>query len=1150
MPHNKSIILIITIIIISGCAVSETPGTPSILLEPSPVKILISEVLTGTEDNNQADFIELYNSGTQIADLKGYSLWYQLKDGSEEILIYRWEQNTLIPPLGFYALVQDGQDFQVTPDLIINQSLVPNRGSLVLRKAEVVEDQLAWGKGPSSNAEGSPADPMIPGSSLTRDLSPDNQKQIDTDDNQVDFQLNNTPGLKNSSTLNHPRSQDLGLSIMLPETIKPGDDFQIEVRILNQTGILLEGLQVSLPLPEHFIVMEESDDFSVIDGRLILEIPDLEDGLVLNETIPFQAELTFADYTIRDSFLKVENWPLPAFYGPIYGEIGGGPIPVSTARELVGKEVVVEGISTMYVGGFYAGSGAKFYLEDETGGIQVYVSGAGNSLVVPLGSTVQVKGKIEIYRDSIELIPSSEDLVSIIKSPGESEEKTPQPITIEEIAAQGELVAGNLLEVEGQIARIEEFSYSYEIDLFDDNGNKLSLYIDKNTGITLDDIESDLFYSATGIMELFDGNLQLYPRLQSDLQRIYEPGLAIRVTAPTTARPGEPFDVVYTITNHALDPDQNLIISVRTDPQLEVIEMMDQGRMNNRTIVWDLDRIDGDGSEISVAYKAQLSGDADYVMFDDFRVISSSWPESAYGIPSYTFSGITVPIWAIQGTGPRTSFNLAKLTTQGTVIGIFPDLEGFWIQENESDDDPVTSPGLFVRTGPNLPDLSPGDVVQVTGRVRESFQQTELEVISQANIEVIGSSRLPEPIKLDPPLNNNDSQVYYESLEGALVSVPGSAVVVGPTTRYGEFAVVIADLGITRSWQDQDHGMLIHIDDGSSFTHETRDTLASAVSVGDQVFGVRGPLAFTYGNYKIEPTNQYQVQNKKVQVPSLPPLDEGSFSIMTWNVENLFDFVVPHPSSPPLPRVSEYKQDITKVAKTIDAAGFPTIIGFQEVENLEILEDVALEPILSDYQYQAVLIEGTDSRGIDVGYLVRGDQAEILNRDQFLAPGNITSRPPLMIEVKIGDSNQHLFVLNNHFTSMSGGEKATEPRRNAQAAWNVEIARNIETQNLLALIAIIGDLNSYYDSPPINTIEEAGFINTFDLLEAQERYTYVYQGNSQVLDHILINDFLEAYLIDVQVLHSNADYTLPSSDDQSIIHKSDHDPVIARFTIP
>ena len=203
----------------------------------------------------------------------------------------------------------------------------------------------------------------------------------------------------------------------------------------------------------------------------------------------------------------------------------------------------------MYVGGFYAGSGAKFYVEDESGGVQVYVSGAGESLVVPLGSRVQVRGKIELYRDSIELIPSSEDLVEILQAGNKDIFHAPEETALDRINTDPEYFPGRLIEVEGRIARVEEMTYSFEVDLFDESGNLVSLYIDKETGITVEEIESDQYYQITGIMELLDGNLRLYPRLQSDLVRIYPPGLYIQAQPPTTASPGDPFNVIYTVIN-------------------------------------------------------------------------------------------------------------------------------------------------------------------------------------------------------------------------------------------------------------------------------------------------------------------------------------------------------------------------------------------------------------------------------------------------------------------------------------------------------------------------------------------------------------------------------------------------------------------------
>ncbi len=1149
---NKKLLttLILSLGILTSCSQpTETPAE-ALILDERPVKVLINEVYTGDDGNNQVDYIELINTGTEIANLEGYTLWYQLKEGGEEILIKHWDEITLIPPLGYYALGQADQEFAVLPDLVMSQSLVPSRGALSLRKGDQVEDQLCWGSGPEILAEGIPAPPMTPGVSLIRVQEPESSIPLDTDSNLEDFTLNNSPELQNTgSPILHPEGGSLVFSFDFPLLVKPGEQFNVEYEIINQTGVELEAPLLFLPLPPTIYLQEGSSGYQMDGNSLFATIPTLANGETYQGTIPLEGELTFSDYALHNVYIESESWPFPAFTGPVYGEIGGGAIPIATVRELIDQEVVVEGISTMYVGGFYAGSGAKFYIEDESAGVQVYVAGAGNSLVVPLGSKVRVRGKITLYRDTIELVPSSEDFVEILEVGSEDSLKSPAEAQIAEINAFPDDYPGHLISVEGRVARIEEFNYSYEIDLFDELGNLVNLYVDKETGITIEEIQTDQQYRMIGIMEVLDGNLRLYPRLQSDLVRIFEPGLAVQVYPPTTAIPGEPFEVAYTVINHSPEPDKNLVVSAWVDPQLEILEVLDQGRFTGSRVIWDRSVLEG-AEVVTYTFSAQIADDVEFITFDDYLVISSAWTTASNGQTGYTFAGDSVPIWAVQGPGARSPFTLIDLTTEGVVTGIFPELEGFWIQEKTSDDDPDTSPGLFVRTGPKLPEIALGDLVSVTGMVRESFQQTELEIKSSADVEVIGRTSLPEPIPLDPPRDNLASALYYESLEGCLVELNGWAVVVGPSTRYGEFVVALEADGISRSWQDRDHGNLIHIDDGSSVTHDSADTLPYALSVGDSIRYVGGPLAYTYGNYKIENTEESVVRSGKRVYETFPPLDEGYLRIMSWNVENLFDFVVPHPSSPPLPTVSEYKQQITKVALTIEAAGYPTVIGFQEVENLEILEDIAQETILAEFKYQAILIEGTDSRGIDVGYLVRGDRAVVLDQAQYPSPGNITSRPPLMIKITAENRDNVIYILNNHFTSMSGGEEATEPRRNAQSAWNVEIANELLEENPEALLAVIGDLNSYYGSLPIRTLEDSGLSNLFDTLNPGERYTYIYEGNSQVLDHILVNPPLLDLLVSFDVLHSNADFSLPYSSDISLIHKSDHDPVIATFILP
>jgi len=724
-------------ILLNSCKTSV--DMPSVQLKETPIKILISEVFAGVEGNNQADFIELYNKATKIADLYGYTLWYQLKDSSEAIELYSWTEETLIPPLGYYALIQEGQLFPLQPDGNFNQPLVPDRGGLSLRKGSQVEDQLSWGTGPTTMAEGHPALKMQLGYSLQRSPEALFNGIGDTNDNVVDFALNSAPSLMNSgSSSNHDLADQLTLEVDFPYQVNPGEQFDVGFKIHNQTAQKLNNLLLTIPLPDHIDLQEIGEPFQQDGNLLTTRIASINDGETFTGSIPLQADLTFSGYTFHNVYLEAGNWILPAFAAPFHGEIGGGAIPISTARELIDKDVVVEGISTMYVGGFLAGSGAKFYIEDDSGGVQVYVSGAGNSLVVPLGSRVRVRGKIEFYGDSIKLIPSSEDLVEILQAGNQDSVRQPAETALKTINTKPDYFPGRLVEVEGQVARVEEFPSNYEIDLFDEVGNLVTLYVDKETGISIEEVGSEQFYRVSGIMEFLDGNLRLYPRYQSDLVRVFPPGLYIQAQAPTTAIPGDPFNVIYSVINRADKSDTNLLVQAALDPGLEVVEILNNGRIDGDTVIWEIPELEGDGEQINLEYTARLQSGTEYVSFGNFQVLSDNYPEAAGGIESYTFAGESVPIWAIQGKGARSPYILSEITTEGLVTGIFPDLEGFWIQELSTDNDPSTSPGLFISTGANLPEVSVGDLVSVTGRVREVFQETQLEISTPANVSIIG----------------------------------------------------------------------------------------------------------------------------------------------------------------------------------------------------------------------------------------------------------------------------------------------------------------------------------------------------------------------------------------------------------------------------
>jgi hypothetical protein len=771
-----------------------------------------------------------------------------------------------------------------------------------------------------------------------------------------------------------------------------------------------------------------------------------------------------------------------------------------------------------------------------------------------LGAYVRVRGELDVYRNALELVADPAD-VEVLKQPPENSLWPATQASIYDAANDTQL-RGKLVLAEGLVTRADEFSYSYEIDLMDEGGEALTVYVDKQTNINIETVEPGQSYRITGILEVYDAEHELYPRIQEDLEQIFPPVLMLDLSAPINMASGDELEVTLTAINYTPDPLTNVQISaVLPSESVEFVSALQGGKLNENQINWTIPELAGEGAEASVSYTVVVTETEGYLTLTDYQAVADQWADPATGEPFFVFLGDTVPIWAIQGPGSRSPYVLDYVRTKGIVTGVFPELGGFWIQEVYTDQDPLTSSGLFIYSGDTEIDLLAGGIVEVSGTVHETSQQTQIWIENSQDVTpVLEDGAFPIPVDLDPPASEEAANAYYESLEGMLVEVLEPAVVVGPTSQYGEYVVVLAKHAIERLWQgDTEHnGWGIMVDDGSDAVHTDRSTLTYVVNRGDQLVGLSGPLAYTFGRYKIEPTFPPDtVDGGGTELPTLIPTGSDEFSIMTWNAENVFDLRQPHPADPPMMSATEYRVAIAKIANTIAAAGAPIVVGLQEIENISILEDIADHEVLAPYGYISVLMEGTDSRGIDVGYLIRGDRATLENFEQYVAPEGLTSRPPLAVQVEIQtDSGPVMvFVVNNHFTSMSAGVEATEPRRNAQAAWNVSVLNQIQDEVPGALVAVIGDLNSFLDSLPIETLREGGLQHVFDLLPAEERYSYIYQGASQTLDHILVTPDLFDLIVRVEVLRVNADYAPAIPGDESPMRKSDHNPVVVTFSL-
>jgi uncharacterized protein len=118
-----------------------------------------------------------------------------------------------------------------------------------------------------------------------------------------------------------------------------------------------------------------------------------------------------------------------------------------------------------------------------------------------------------------------------------------------------------------------------------------------------------------------------------------------------------------------------------------------------------------------------------------------------------------------------------------------------------------------------------------------------------------------------------------------------------------------------------------------------------------------------------------------------------------------------------------------------------------------------------------------------------------------------------------------------------------------QRAGQAQVVHNF-VGSLLAIdkkadVVVVGDLNDYQFSAALavlrtGTADASGHEILTDListLPVNQQYTYVFDGVSQVLDHILVGKAVQG--VNYQVVHVNAEYA------QQV---SDHDPQIVDIT--
>jgi predicted extracellular nuclease len=462
--------------------------------------------------------------------------------------------------------------------------------------------------------------------------------------------------------------------------------------------------------------------------------------------------------------------------------------------------------------------------------------------------------------------------------------------------------------------------------------------------------------------------------------------------------------------------------------------------------------------------------------------------------------------------------------------------------------------------------------------------------------ETIGPSTVPstyapdlgggniESTSLNPARSALD---FWESREGMRVEVD-DARVVGPSNDFGEQYVTTKPTQAA-TYRGGTELLAENAIPSGRVEVVPVDGSNPGVSVNDVLGGATvGPVDYSrFGGYTIAATTLGAVQHNDLPRVVATAQDAKQLALATYNVENLApsdpaskfqrlaEGVVTNLAQPDVVAVEEVQDDtgatddgtitanqtLTKLTDAIVAAGGPRY-DWREIDPVN--DQDGGQPggnIRVVFLFNPARVSFVDRGASSVNRSTTGTSVVKSHGDPALtlSPGRIdptnpvwtTSRKPLAAEFSF--RGKTVFAIANHFNSKGGDQSAdgrfqfpaqsSAVQRAGQGQVVHDFVERILGIDKKADAVVLGDLNDYQFSPALSalrtgTADGSGSSILTDLiatLPVNQRYTYVFNGVSQVLDHILVSSGVGG--VQYQVVHINAEYA-----DQV----SDHDPQVVR----
>ncbi|MEA0553427.1 chitobiase/beta-hexosaminidase C-terminal domain-containing protein [Lysinibacillus irui] len=520
----------------------------------------------------------------------------------------------------------------------------------------------------------------------------------------------------------------------------------------------------------------------------------------------------------------------------------------------------------------------------------------------------------------------------------------------------------------------------------------------------------------------------------------------------------------------------------------------------------------------------------------------------------------------------------------------------FIMQEVDSAFDGVKSTAIKVNKSAH--NVAVGDIIKVSGKVMEEGGNSRLKdtQISAANITKTGTAVIPKALvigeDLFPPnkiIDNDafsifdpqeDGIDFWESIEYMRVSFP-EARVIGPIYNNDSPIVVPST---TNNTFNVNGGLNIAADDYNPEKIMLEGVAGKNYDSGDRFNeALIGFVENFTDGYRLNTNKVFpEVTKANIQqeVTHLEPVAD-KLNVASYNIENFSN----NPANTSNEKVARIASTFVKNMKS------PDIITLVEVQDNDGQIDSGNADASESYMRLINAIKaaggpaydwidvmpinntvgGAPGGNIRVGYLYNptrvslvtgtkglGDQANTWTADGSLAlnPGFVDpskfvdTRKPIAAEFEFQE--ERVVIIGAHLNSKGGDGSLwgpTQPPVLESVTKRIQLAQAINDfiDEGLAInpelnIIVAGDMNDFEFTPALETLKGDVLTNMVDKAPEQDRFTYFFQGNNQVLDHILVSNNL-ADDAKIDLIHMNANFTEAQG------RASDHDPVLVQIDL-